>query len=119
LSTALNFIVDPSTPTGRLLLVAVVLVALGLVPWVGKALVELVKGVMDMLRIKARGKVWMDLAKLKPEQAEHLRAHLERIRPPPADAIAPPPDDLGSLAYLQPEREPQAGDPGKPGAGAG
>jgi hypothetical protein len=97
--------------------VAAVLVILGLVPWVGKALVVLVQGVMDVVRIKAKGKVWTDLAKLEPDQAERLHGHLERIRPPPADAIEPPPDNLGDLAQLHAERD--AGDHREPGSARG
>jgi hypothetical protein len=86
LSTAMNFIVDPSTPTGRLLLVAAVLVVLGLVPWIGKALVVLVQGLIDLAKIWATSKV---LTKLEPDEVRRLHAHLERVRPPP-DQLDPP-----------------------------
>lgn len=117
MSAALNFIVDPSTPTGRLLLVALVLVVLGLVPWIGKALVVLAQGLVDVIKTLVNSKVLTDLAKLKPEQVERLPSLLERVRPPPADAIEPSPDALGDLAQLQVERQP--GDHRNPGAARG
>jgi hypothetical protein len=46
-------------------------------------------GKADVARIKATGKVLQDLAKLEPEQAEHLQGRLERVRPPP-DQLQPP-----------------------------
>jgi hypothetical protein len=97
--------------------VAAVLVILGLVPWVGKALVVLVQGVMDVVKIKANSKALTDLAKLEPEQVQRLHAHLERVRPPPTDAIEPPADNLGDLAQLHTEGQP--GDHREPGAARG
>jgi hypothetical protein len=79
-----------SVTPGRLILVGVILVALALAPWIGKAIVVLAQGVMDAVKILLAGKVLTDLAKLDPEQAERLRAHLERVPPPPPDAIEPP-----------------------------
>ena len=87
--SALNFVTDPSTPIGRLLLVTLILLALGLVPWVGKALVVVVQGVIDVVKIKANGQVLTELAKLEPDQAERLHARLERVRPPPAETDPP------------------------------
>jgi hypothetical protein len=46
-------------------------------------------GKADVARIKATGKVLQDLARLEPEQAEHLQGRLERVRPPP-DQLQPP-----------------------------
>jgi hypothetical protein len=115
-SSAVNFIWDPAIPTGRLLLVAVILVVLGLVPWIGKALVVLAQGLVDVIKMLANSKVLTDLAKLKPEQIERLPSLLERVRPPP-DEIEPPPDNLGDLAQLHAERQP--GDHRDPGAARG
>ena len=89
MSSALNFITDPSTPTGRLLLVGAILFSLALAPWVGKGLVALIRGIIDIAKIFATGKVLTDLAKLEPEQAERRHGHLEQIRPPP-DQLQPP-----------------------------
>ena len=87
--SALTLVADPSTPIGRLLLVTLILLALGLVPWVGRALVVLVQGLIDVIKIRANGQVLTELAKLEPDQAECLHVRLERVRPPP-DEIAPP-----------------------------
>jgi hypothetical protein len=78
-----------SATPGRLLLVGAILFFLALSPWVGRSLVVLVQGAMDVIKTLVTGKVQMDLAKLEPEQAERLRGHLERVRPPP-DELQPP-----------------------------
>jgi hypothetical protein len=56
----------------------------------GRALVVWVQGKADVARIKATGKVLVDLAKLEPDQAKHLQARLDRVRTPPSDEIEPP-----------------------------
>jgi hypothetical protein len=78
-----------SATPGRLVLVGAILVAIGLVPWVGRGLVTFVQGVVDVIKILVTGKVLTDLAKLEPDQAERLRGHLDRVRPPP-DELQPP-----------------------------
>jgi hypothetical protein len=78
-----------SATPGRLLLVGAILFFLALSPWVGRGLVVLLQGVVDIVKTLVERKVLIDLAKLEPEQAERLRGHLERVRPP-SDEIEPP-----------------------------
>jgi hypothetical protein len=87
-SKVVDWFSTSATP-GRLLLVGAILFFLSLSPWVGRGLVVLVKGAVDCVKILVNGKVMTDLAKLEPEQAERLRGHLERVRPPP-DQLQPP-----------------------------
>jgi hypothetical protein len=84
-----------SATPGRLLLVGAILFFLALSPWVGRALVVLLQGVVDIVKTLVTGKVLTDLAKLEPEQAERLHGHLERVRPPPPDEIEPPATSSG------------------------
>jgi hypothetical protein len=62
----------------------------GLSPWVGRGLVVLLQGVVDIVKILVTGKVLTDLAKLEPNQVERLQDRLERVRPPPPDELEPP-----------------------------
>jgi hypothetical protein len=75
-----------SVTSERLILGAVVVMV-----WpAGRALVVWVQGRADVARIKATGKVLVDLAKLEPDEAERLQARLDRVRPPPPDQLGLP-----------------------------
>jgi hypothetical protein len=94
-----------SAPTPRdgivLALLSILSVAVGLIlRYAGKGFVAWVNGrnrvaeieaagKADVARLEAAGKILRDLAHLEPEQAEHLRGHLERVRPPPKELLPP------------------------------